>query len=66
MIGNETGHLLECVEVYGKLINKSETQRMMRGNIAATTLKMLWKNLYSVKSYDTLNMNIFALKLHSL
>ena len=25
MIGNETGHLLECVELYGKLINKSET-----------------------------------------
>ena len=36
---------------------------MMRGNIAATTLKMLWKNLYSVKSYDKLNMNIFALSL---
>ena len=25
MIGNKTGHLLECVELYGKLINKSET-----------------------------------------
>ena len=25
MIGNETGHLLECEELYGKLINKSET-----------------------------------------
>ena len=25
MIVNETGHLLECVELYGKLINKSET-----------------------------------------
>ena len=24
MIGNETGHLLECVELYGKLIDKSE------------------------------------------
>ena len=24
MIGNEMGHLLECVELYGKLINKSE------------------------------------------
>ena len=36
---------------------------MMRGNIAATTLKMLWKNLYSVKSYNKLNMNVFALSL---
>ena len=25
---------------------------MVRGNIAATSLKMLWKNLYSVKCYD--------------
>ena len=25
MIENETGHLLECVELYRKLINKSET-----------------------------------------
>ena len=25
LIGNETGHLLECVELYGKFINKSET-----------------------------------------
>ena len=25
MIGDETRHLLECVKLYGKLINKSET-----------------------------------------
>ena len=25
MIGNETGHLLECVELYGKSIYKFET-----------------------------------------
>ena len=25
MIRNQTGHLLECVKLYGKLINKSET-----------------------------------------
>ena len=25
MIGNETGNLLECVMLYGKFINKSET-----------------------------------------
>ena len=58
-----TGRLLECVELYGKLINKSETQRMVIGNIAATSLKMSWKNLYSVKCYDKLNMNVFTLSL---
>ena len=63
MIGNETGHLLECVELYGKLINKSETLRMLRGNIAATSLKCYGKNLYSVKCYEKLNMNIFTLIL---
>ena len=63
MIGNKTGHLLECVELYGKLINKSETKRMVRGNISATSLKMLWKKLYSVKYYDKLNMNVFTLSL---
>ena len=36
---------------------------MVRGNIAATSLKMLWKNLYSVKCYDKLNMNVFTLSL---
>ena len=25
MIGNETGHLVECVKLYGKCINKNET-----------------------------------------
>ena len=25
MIGNETGHLLECVVLYDKFINRSET-----------------------------------------
>ena len=63
IIGNETGHLLEFVELYGKLINKSETQRMVRRNIAATSLKMLLKNLYSVKCYDKLNMNVLTLSL---
>ena len=57
------GHLLECVELYGKLINKSEIKRMLRGNIAATSLKMLLINLYSVKCYDKLNMNVLTLSL---
>ena len=63
MIGNEMGHLLECVELYVKLINKSEIQLMLRENIAATSLKMLLKNLYSVKCYDKLNMNVLTLSL---
>ena len=50
MIGNETGHIVESVALYGKFINKSET--LLRRNIAATSLKILWKNLYSVKCYD--------------
>ena len=36
---------------------------MLRGNIAATSLKMLLKNLYSVKCYDKLNMNVLTLIL---
>ena len=33
---------------------------MVKGNIAATSLKMLWKNLYTVKCYDKLKMNVFT------
>ena len=36
---------------------------MLRGHIAATSLKMLLKNLYSVKWYDKLNMNVLTLSL---
>ena len=36
---------------------------MVRGNIDATSLKMLWENLYSVKCYNKLNMNVFTLCL---
>ena len=49
MIGKETGHLLECVKLYRKCMNKIEAKHMLRGNIAATSLKFLWENLYSVK-----------------
>ena len=52
MIGNEMGHLLECVELYGKLINESQIKRLSIRNFAATSLKILLKNLYSVKCYD--------------
>ena len=34
---------------------------MLRRNIAATLLKILWKNLHSVKCYDKSNMNVFTL-----
>ena len=33
----------------------------MRENIASTSLKILLKNLYSVKCYDKSNMNVFTL-----
>ena len=36
---------------------------MVRRNSAATSLKMIWKNLYSVKCYDKVNMNVFTLSL---
>ena len=36
---------------------------MLRGNIAATSLKILLKNLYSVKCYDKLNINVLTLSL---
>ena len=36
---------------------------MVRGNIAATSVTMLWENLYSVKCYDKLNMNVLTLSL---
>ena len=58
IIGHETGHLLEYVKLYGKFINKSETKHMLRRNIAATSLKIIWENLYSVKCYDKSNMNV--------
>ena len=63
MIGNETRHLLKCVKLYRKLIIINETQHVLRRNIAATSLKISCKNLYSVKSNDETNMNVFALCL---
>ena len=63
MIGNKTEHLLECVKLYRKFINKSEAKHFMRGNIAATLLKSVLKNLFSVKCYDKSNTNVFTLGL---
>ena len=36
---------------------------MVNGYIAATSLKILWKNLYLVKCYDKLILNVFTLSL---
>ena len=36
---------------------------MLRGNIAATSLKILWKNLFSVNCYDKLNTNVLTLSI---
>ena len=36
---------------------------MLSGNIAATLLKILWKNLYSVKCYAKSNLNVFVFTL---
>ena len=36
---------------------------MLKRNIAASSLKILWKNLHSVKCYDISNMNVFTLSL---
>ena len=36
---------------------------MLRGNIAATSLKIVLENLVSVKCYDKLNMKAFTLSL---
>ena len=36
---------------------------MLRGNIAATSLKIVLENLVSVKCYDLSNINVFTLSL---
>ena len=63
MIGNETGHLLKCVTLFRKFTNINETYHVLRRNIAATSLKISFVNLYSVKSYDETTLIVFALSL---
>ena len=63
MIGNETGHLLKCVKLYIKCIKLNETYHDLRRDIAAISLKISCTNLYSVKSYDDTNMNVYALSI---
>ena len=62
-MGNKTGHLLKCVQLYKKFININETLHVFRRNIAATSLKISCKSLYLVTSYDETNMKVFALSL---
>ena len=45
-IFQEYPNLLECVELYGKSSNKSETYHKLRRNVPATSMKIFWKNLY--------------------
>ena len=59
MIGNESGHLLECVELYGKLINKCETRKHCSSLLSI----LLKKNLHSVKCYEKLHMNVLTSSL---
>ena len=63
MIGNETELLLNCVDPDRKSVNKSETWHMLRSDIAASSLNILWQNFDSVKRYDETNITIFALSL---
>ena len=63
MIGDETGHLLKSVKRKGKIFNISVTKHIMRRNMAATSLKIICKNLYSVKCYDNTNTNAYVLNL---
>ena len=57
MIESETGHILECLKLYGIFINIRETLHMSRENIVATSMKILLENLFSVKCYDKSNNN---------
>ena len=63
MIGNETGPLYKLVDLSRKLINKCETWHMLRTDIAASSLEILYEAFNSVKSYCKTNLNIFVLIL---
>ena len=58
---NETGHIRKCMKLYRQFVNISETYHMLRRIIAATLLKILCKNPYSVKCYDKINMEFLHL-----
>ena len=56
--GNGTRHLLKCLELDGKF----ETEHMMKRDIAANSLKIVFKNLDSVKRYDKNKHEQFCFK----
>ena len=51
MIGNKAGHLLKCVELHRKFVNKSEIQHMLKRNIATSSLKIICEYHNLVKCY---------------
>ena len=63
MIGSKMGHLLECVELYGKFINNNENLAHVERKHCCYLAEDLMKNLNSVKCYDKSNMNVFTLSL---
>ena len=63
MIGNETGPSHKFVDLSRKLINKYETLHMLRRDIAASSLKILYEYFISVKNFGKINLNIFTLSL---
>ena len=55
-------HLLKYLKLYRKYINIRESQHKLRRNVAASSLKFVCKNLYSVKRYDKTNTNVLCIK----
>ena len=55
--------LLFHLHIFNKIPHVWAFCLKLRRNIAATSLKIVCKNLYSVKSYDNSNMEVFALSL---
>ena len=62
MIGNETGPLNKFVDLSRKLINTCGTWHMLK-RVIASSLKILYEDFTSVKSYGKTNLNIFVLRL---
>ena len=61
MVGYETGHLLKRADVHRKLTNKSK-KLILKRNVAANWLKIIYGNFNMVKNSDKLNMNVFCIK----
>ena len=57
------GYLLKCVTLYRTFTNIKETLHMLKRNSATTSLKIICKNVFSLKVYDKINMKVFASNL---